>query len=144
MAETVRLPLTVEIGDLFQDLESVQIGLGQLLRDALAETAEVVAPRAAQLFPRGPGPRENAKNPNDRLPHVAGTISGRGYQTYAAVLSDHPAAGVLVWGGSISPNGAEIRFLPGQQPQRAFEQLKPRIAAHLQDRIDRLVADHLS
>lgn len=140
MASTLRVPLTVDLGDLFQELQSVELGLGKVLKAALKDAGDLAARRTAELFPRGPGP-QSAK---DNLPHIADTITGYATQSYAQVVSDHPAAPVINFGGTISPRGVEIFFPTKLYAQQAGEQVLPQIQERLQGEIDRLTAEHLS
>ena len=144
MASTIRIASRFELGDLRKDLDSVEIGLGKLLTSALDRLGETAADRTRQKWPVGPGPRAGAKNPNDRLPHMRETIAGKGYQTYAAVTSDHPGAPVVNWGGTIAPRGAEIRFPAKQYAQEAAAEVLPQLEAQLDDEANALAAQYLN
>ena len=144
MARTILVPARFDLGDLRKDLDSVELGLGKLLTSALDRLAETAADRTQELWKRGPGPRPNAKNKNDRLPHIADTIAGKGYATYAAVTSDHPAAPVQEYGGTIAPRGVDIHFPAHEYAHRAAEQVMDRLEAQLDDEANALAAQYLN
>jgi hypothetical protein len=140
MATTLRVPLSVDLADLFRDLESVKLGLGGVMKDALREAGGLARNRTAELMPLGPGPQGG----KDTLPHIKETLSASATQSYAQVVSDHPGAPVLNFGGSIAPRGVEIFFPKKLYAQQAGEEVLPLVESHLQDAVDRLTEQYLS
>lgn len=84
-------------------LQTMDDGLDRELAAELQAAAEPIAAGARAGMRRGPGPRANAKNPNDRLPHIADTIYATASGRFAQIVSPHPAAVVFEYGGDIHP-----------------------------------------
>lgn len=103
--------------ELRADLESLAIGAGRAVGGVQRRAGELVAPTVRALTPLGPGPRPNAVNANDRLPHIRNTIVA----TPRGVIARHPAALVHEYGGTISPNGGLISIRASHMGRRAGE-----------------------
>lgn len=134
------MPFTVKIGtqDLRQlraDLESVELGLGREVNEALREGAEPVRLQAAANTPVGPGP-QSAK---DNLPHIAETLQTVPRAYGAAIVSRHPGAGVLEYGGTIAPKGKPIHFTPHEMARRAGEEKAGEVQNRVVAALDRLL-----
>lgn len=137
MAQTIHAAFQ-GVTDVRNDLESVRLGLGKELTAVLRSEGDTVAREAAGLTPKGPGPQ----SARDNLPHVADTITGAALPTGVAIVSTHPAAPVLEFGGSISPRGHLIRFPQHAMAHKAGEADLPRLEAAVTRRIDALLVAH--
>jgi hypothetical protein len=138
MASTLKASFQ-NVQDVRADLESVQLGLGRELSAVIREAGQPLAQRAAALTPRGPGPR----SPRDNLPHVAETIIASPIATGVQVVSTHPAAGWLNFGGTIRPHRNQPIRIPGHgMGEKAGEQLIGRVEQRLSERIDALLRTH--
>lgn len=153
---STRIKAFVDVGirDVYRDLEALQPGLEVALTHALAHGAELIADVARTFTPVGPGP-EGGQNPNDQLPHVFETIRGEAAGMTGRVLSDHPAAGLLEFGGTIAPAvsggtkiarlthpGAIIRFGEHAMVRRGAAEQLDRVEADIRLTIDRLLVSH--
>lgn len=137
MADTIKAAFqdTAEVG---RDLESVRLGLRRELNDVLRGAGDIVARKAKALTPRGPGPQSE----KDNLPHIGATLSGAALPTGIAVVSSHPAAAVLEYGGTISPKGHPITFKQHAMAHKAGEAEIPRLVPAVRQRIDDLMRTH--
>jgi hypothetical protein len=126
------------IGEVRRDLDSVSLGLGRELAALLRSDVATVARKTSSLTVRGPGPRSL----HDNLPHVAETITGVSIPTGVAVVSSHPGAGVLEYGGTISPRGVPIKIDEHGMAHAAGEAELPGLERRLTQRIDALLAAH--
>ena len=130
----VELP---DLDELRRDLESFQLGLGREVSRIKADAAQMIADKAKPLTPLGPGPIPGRRHPSDALPHLRDTIkaTGRG-----AVVSDHPAALVHEFGGTIEPRGTPIRIEASHMAERAGEAMVDRVESEMSRRIERLLS----
>jgi hypothetical protein len=140
MASTLRLKLTVDIGTLVQDLDSVELGLGREVGKVLERGADIVARRTGELMPRGPGPQGG----KDNLPHIADTVAGFANQLTATIAGTHPAVQVLNFGGTIAPRGHEIHFPHKHYAQQAADEVMPRLEQQVEDDVNELAARYLN
>lgn len=129
---TVSAPDARELG---RDLDSAAGRSAHEVRKVRRAAADLVARRARLLTPVGPGPRVGAKNPNDRLPHIRDTITGRP----AGVVSSHPGAVVHEFGGTIAPNGGAIAIKRSAMAERAGKQKRRNVELLMRDRFDELL-----
>ncbi len=134
MPATIRIQ-TPSLRDLQRDLESVELGLGRAVRDELVDAAEPVRLRTAENTPVGPGP-QSAK---DNLPHIGETIQVSPRVDGAAIVSRHPGAGVLEYGGTIAPKGTPIQIAPHEMARKAGEQKAGEVQRRVLAAIDRLL-----
>ena len=125
-----------------RDLKMIERGIGREVTAAFRTAGMVVAARTAALTPRGPGPRAGAKNPNDRLPHVADTIRAGTKGKAITVRSTHPAAPVLEFGGTIRPRGAPIHFRARAMAKTAGERTTADLERELERQLDALLRRH--
>jgi hypothetical protein len=137
MADTIKASFH-GVQDVRKDLESVRLGLGRELSALLRSGVDSVARKTSGLTPRGPGPQSL----RDNLPHVAETISGVAIPTGVAVVSSHPAAPVLEYGGTISPRGVPITISQHAMAHRAGDAELPRLERDLTARVDALLRAH--
>jgi hypothetical protein len=140
MASTLRLKLSVDLGSLVEDLDSVEIGLGQEVGKVLKRGADDIAALVRKRMPLGPGPQGG----KDKLPHIRDTVAGYANQLTATVAGQHPAVQVLNYGGTIAPRGAEIHFPHKHYAQQAGDELMPKLEQQAQDAIDELAARYLN
>lgn len=122
-----------------RDLKHIEEGIGREVTAAFRAAGGVVAARTSALTPRGPGPRRGAKNPNDRLPHIADTIRAGTKGKAITVRSTHPAAPVLEFGGTIQPRGVPITFRAREMAKRAGDQTTSEMEAALEQHLDALL-----
>lgn len=139
MAITLRASFS-GLNEIRRDLESVELGLGRELNEALRSAVSPLARATQRYTPVGPGPR--FENDDDRLPHVRDTITARAAGNAIVVDSTHPAAGVLNFGGTIAPKGHPIDFRAHAMGEKAGRQELPRIERDIQNAIDALTAQH--
>lgn len=125
-----------------RDLKMIEAGVGREVTAAFRAAGGVVAARTAALTPRGPGPRPRAKNPNDRLPHVADTIRAGTKGKAITVRSTHPAAPVLEFGGTIAPRGVPINFRAREMAQTAGQRTVADLEQELERQLDALLRRH--
>ena len=134
MPATIRIQ-TPSLRELHSDLESVELGLGQSVRDAMVESAEPVRLQTAANTPVGPGPQ----SPKDNLPHIGETIQVSPRVDGAAIVSRHPGAGVLEYGGTIAPKGTPIHIAPHEMARKAGDQKAGEVQRRVLAAIDRLL-----
>lgn len=145
---------TVDVGirDVYRDLEAAGQGLEGVLTDALAQGAGWIADAARPFTPVGPGVKPGAQNLNDLLPHVAETIVGEAVGMTGRVLSEHPASGLIEFGGTIAPSvqggttvaraahpGAIILFRESAMVRKGAAEQIDRVEAEIERDIDRLL-----
>jgi hypothetical protein len=120
----------------------METGIDRELAAELQASAEPIIAGARVGMRRGPGPRANAKNPNDRLPHIADTIYATASGRFAQIVSSHPAAIVFEYGGSIRPHSPLQRIdIPElEMAHKAADQALPAIERDLERRLDALAA----
>lgn len=142
MSSTVRL--SVEgVAAMYDALQEFEDGLERVLVGELVAVAEHAVPRARALAGRGPGPRADARNPNDRLPHIGDTIYATPAGRAAAIVAAHPAGGLLEYGGTIQPRGhasQRISFRARAMAHRAVDEQVEAAERDLEARLDRLAA----
>src|SRR5262245_38635579 len=86
-------------------------GLNRAIGDPVADAPEPIAKAAGRYMIRGEGPNPRAKaGGDDRLPHIADTITAQRSGLTAAIVSSHPAAPVFEYGGTIAPRGEPIEI----------------------------------
>lgn len=137
MASTIRASFQ-GVGDVRADLESVKLGLARELTAVLRGEGDAIARDAKPLTPLGPGPQ----SARDALPHIADTLSGAATATGLAIVSSHPGAGVLEYGGTIAPRGHPITFEAHAMAHKAGEAALPDIESEVSQRINALLAAH--
>jgi len=121
-----------------RDLEAVADGLGRLIPAAITRAAEPIVARARSLTPVGPGPQ----GPRDNLPHIASTLYAQPSGEGAAIVSPHPAAPILEYGGTIAPRGVPITIRTVAMAHKAADQLLPQVEQDIEDRIAALIREH--
>jgi hypothetical protein len=140
MAETVRVRASVDLRDLHRDLESVALGLGKQLADALVTAADTVVRAVPAFTPYDTHHRGDRK---DHLGHLRDTFDARkaGAGT-VAIVSTHPAAPVFEFGGTIRPKGAPIRIKQAEMTAKAARAQGSAFERQLEAAIERLLARH--
>lgn len=126
------------LAEIRKDLESVQLGLGRSLNAIIREIGGPVAREASANTPTGPGLRP----PSDVVPHMAGTIKAATISNGIAIVSSHPGAGVLEYGGTIAPRGTPFTIESRAMAHKAGEAELPRIESEVTQRINALLAAH--
>ena len=137
MADTIRADFQ-NITETRRDLNSVELGLGRELSGPLRRGADGIATKAGPFTPRGPGPQSS----RDVLPHIGDTILGAAFGSGAVVVSTHPGAPVLEYGGTISPKGYPIVFPSHAMAHKAGEAELPRIESEITLQINALLTRH--
>lgn len=137
MADTIKAGFQ-GIQDVRRDLESVRLGLGRELTAVLRSEGDTLARKTSGLTPRGPGPQ----SARDSLPHVADTISGAALPGGVAIVSSHPAAPVLEYGGTIAPRGVPITIRQHAMAHRGGEQDLGRLESEVSRRVNALLTAH--
>lgn len=140
------------IRDVYRDLEAMSPGLEVVVTDALARGAGWIADASRKWVPVGPGPEAGAVNPNDLLPHVFQTITGEARGMTARVVSDHPAAPLIEFGGTIAPSvsggttvarvthpTAIIRFAESAMVRKGAAEQIDRVEAEIERTLDALI-----
>lgn len=133
------LTVTVQTPDLKElraDLESAALGLGREVSKVKRDAADEIAKAARPLTPRGPGPIAGRKNPSDALPHIADTIKG----SARGVVSDHPAALVTEFGGTIRPRGSDIQIHAAHMAEKAGDAKVRDVERQMQQDVERLLS----
>lgn len=131
------------LNEVRRDLESVRLGLGRELNDAIREELGPLTAAVAQKTPLGPGPRPSRdEDSDDRLAHVRDTIVARPAGNGIVVESTHPAAGWLNFGGTISPRGVPITIRGYAMGEKGGEEAIPRIERAIDERIAQLAQQH--
>lgn len=142
MASTVRAKVE-GVASMQQALTQFGNGLERELAIQLQQAVEPIVAGTRARTPRGPGPRIAAKNPNDRLPHLADTIYASAHGRYAEIIAAHPAGGLFEYGGSIRPRGPRSKRIDvGQHAMahKAADADLPRLERDLERRLDALAA----
>jgi hypothetical protein len=141
MARTVRAEVE-GVQSLLTALKAMGDGVDRELTTELQAAAEPIAAGARRGMRRGEGPRANAKNPSDRLPHIADTIYATAAGRFAQIVSPHPAAVVFEYGGSIRPRSRKQRIdIPELgMAHKAADAALPDIERDLERRLDALAA----
>jgi hypothetical protein len=122
----------VNVSDLSRDLRAFGDDLDKPLRDALEWGATSVA-RAAKPLMRFRAEGAWATSSGARYGHIQDYYEARVATISAAVVSDHPAAPVWEWGGTIHPLlGVSLHH--ALSTSRMKEQMKMRLAAANMDR----------
>lgn len=150
---SVRVFVDSSIRDVYRDLESAGLGLEGAVTDALAAGAGWIADAARPFTPVGPGP-EGGSNLNDDLPHVVETLEGEAVGMTGRVVSDHPAAGLIEFGGTIAPSvkggtkvaavshpDALIRFPASAMVRKGAAAQLDRVEARIDSEIDRVLTE---
>lgn len=137
MPSTVRLGV-LGVRELDEALSGLSDGMDRELAAALQQTAQAVVPEARRLTPRGPGPQ----SARDNLPHVAETIFATAAGRFAQIVSPHPAAGWLEYGGTVHPNRHRITIAGHAMAHRAAESQLDRLESELEERLVGLYVRH--
>jgi hypothetical protein len=133
-----------DLRDVRADLESVRLGLGREVTLALIEAGEPLLTLTRAETPLGPGPELDGHG-DDLLEHIRDSLKIESRGRVLKIVSRHPGAGVLNFGGTIHPHGAPIEFPARLMAQRAAEQELPTLEQALSRRIDALLAhNHLA
>lgn len=147
MADTIRLPVGVDVAELRRDLESVEVGLDKLVTEALREAGTTVVRATPPFAPFDPDHDFKRK---DGLPHLRETFSARvlGGRT-ATIGTTHPGGQVHEYGGTIAPRthgvtrqGADIKIKPSRMAHKAADKVAPQLEQDLARRLQRLVREH--
>jgi len=171
MAGMVRITASADVAELSRDLRSFGDDLDRPLRDALEYGARTVALAAKPLMrfrAEGAWPSSSGA----RYGHIAAYYEARVATVSAAVVSDHPAAPVWEWGGTIRPilgsgiqrlatasrTAGQVRLrlsalgmdrppftfhIPRLQPVgHAAEAKREEIVQHLDDAVTALIKEH--
>jgi hypothetical protein len=126
------------IAELRADLEAVSRGLGRDLRDVLREAGGPVEAKARQLTPFGPGPQGG----RDNLPHIRDTYALVPVARGINLVSDHPAAPVHEFGGTIAPRATPITIAASQMAYRAGQAQQSSVERRAEQGIDALLRRH--
>lgn len=167
MPGILRVHASADVADLSRDLRSFGDDLDRPLRDALEYGATAIARAAKPLMRHGQPSWPTSSAARDYPGRIADYYRARVATISAAVLSDHPAAPVWEWGGTIHPAAGSIRHaaiaaqpvgsmrrkllerghqaihIPRTQPvARAGEAEREDIEKHLEDAVDALIREH--
>lgn len=146
MASTLRVHASVDLRGLQQDLESVQLGLGREVGKAVKEAArgvERVIPRFTPFDPKHRSLRRDKDGSVISVPHLRDSFDTRtAGATTAVITSDHPAAGVVEFGGTIRPKGTPIRIREYRMAGKAVDAQAAQFERDLTARIDALLRHH--
>lgn len=167
----VRLTTSADVSELSRDLRSFGEDLDRPLRDALEYGANAIADAARPLMrfrAAGPWPTSSGA----RYGHIKAYYEARVQTTSATVISDHPAAPVWEWGGTIRPllgsgiqrmattsrTAGQMRLklvaagldrppytfrIPRLGPvSHAADAKRPEIEQHLEDAVSALIREH--
>lgn len=111
------------LADLRRDLRATDRAAGREIQKVLKEAAALAAREASTLAPRRTGALARSYRPFTR-----GNTAG--------VRSPLPYAGVVEFGGTISPRGVPITFRPYEPINRAIERRRDAIINHIGDGIE--------
>lgn len=112
------------LAEMRRDLKRLDPLIDRELRDAIKEGAEKVAVTAGALAPHRSG---------DLAHSIRAFVSG----ARASVGSTLPYAGVVNWGGTISPRGVPIKFERLEFTTRAIEDHADQIVEDIGDGVER-------
>lgn len=146
MAGTLRVHASVDLRGLQQDLESVQLGLGREVGKAVKEAGGHVVraiPRYTPFDPKHRSLRRSGDGSVVSVGHVRDSFDARSAgATTVAITSDHPAAPVIEFGGTIRPKGSPIRIREFRMVGKAGQAEAAAFERDLESRIDALLRHH--
>lgn len=170
MPGIVRITASADVAELSRDLRSFGDDLDRPLRDALEYGASTIARAAVPLMRHGQPswPTSSAARDYGSFPGaIASYYRARVATISASVLSDHPAAPVWEWGGSLHPRaraglhaaiastavgsprrkllerGTQVITIPRTQPvSNAADAAREDITQHLDDAVTDLIREH--
>jgi hypothetical protein len=147
MAQTVFVEMP-DVRGVVADLESVELGLGDTVVEALREAGTPILAEMIRLAPfdprhrgwqRGDRPR-GRKRPDPG--HIAHSLRQRATRAGIEFYSQHKGAAVHEFGGTIAPRGTAIRIQPVGFALRAGEAKADEVAARGREALDRLLSRH--
>jgi hypothetical protein len=121
----------VDLGELSRDLRAMGKDLDRPLRDALRDGASMVVDTAKVLMRERPEGAWRGSS-GAEYGHIRSYYEARVATLSSSVVSDHPAAEVWEWGGTIHPLLGEAHFALSKSTIK--EQLRLKLVAQDKDR----------
>jgi hypothetical protein len=146
VTSTLRVGIRADTRDLHRDLEAIELGLGKTLTVVMQEAAQIVVrdiPAHTPYDPHHRPLRRDAEGNEYAVAHVRDTFQVRSAGAgVVKIVSDHPGAGVLEYGGTIKPKGALIHIREFGMAHKAAEAQADRLGRALDDGVDALMRQH--